>query len=183
MSRNASRLMLVDDHDVLREGLKFMLRAEPDLAVVAEAGDGSEALEMLETSLPDIVLLDVKMPDLGGLETLRRIRERWPELPVLILTMYDDPDYVEQALQAGASGYALKSITPKELVRAVRAISEGRGYLQTEITRPVLERFARIAPMVVSSAHLSPESATSFDYWRRADPIVRWLEIWPATGG
>jgi len=156
VSSSASRLMLVDDHDVLREGLKFMLRAEPDLAVVAEAGDGSEALEKLEASLPDVVLLDVKMPDLGGLETLRRIRERWPELPVLILTMYDDPEYVEQALQAGASGYVLKNITPKELVRAVRAVSEGRGYLQAEITRPVLERFARIAPMLVSTPHLSP---------------------------
>src|SRR3990172_113400 len=106
--------MLVDDHDVLREGLKFMLRAEPDLVVVAEAGEGREALEKLEDSLPDVVLLDVKMPHVGGLATLRGIRERWPELPVLILTMYDDPGYVEQALQAGASGYALKSIPPTE---------------------------------------------------------------------
>ncbi len=88
--------------------------------------------------------------------TLRMIRERWPELPVLILTMYDDPGYVEQALQAGASGYVLKSITPAELVRAVRAVSEGRGYLQMEITRPVLERFALSAPMPAETPHLTP---------------------------
>lgn len=156
MSGSAGRLMLVDDHDVLREGLKFLLRAEPDLAVVSEAGDGDEALEKLDASLPDVVLLDVKMPNLGGLETLRRIRERWPRLPVLILTMHDDPEYVEQALQAGASGYLLKTITREELVRAVRAVAEGRGYLQTEITRPVLERFARIAPMLTGAPHLSP---------------------------
>lgn len=156
MNDRRTTVMLVDDHDVLREGLKFMLRAEPDLVVVAEAGDGREALEKLEGSLPDVVLLDVKMPNVGGLATLRGIRERWPELPVLILTMYDDPGYVEQALQAGASGYALKSIPPAELVRAVRAVSEGRGYLQAEVTRPVLERFALAVATPAESPHLTP---------------------------
>lgn len=158
MSSPAMRLMLVDDHHVLREGLKFMLRAEPGLAVVAEASDGREALEALETldaTLPDIVLLDVKMPDVGGLEALRRIRERWPDMPVLILTMFDDPEYVEEALQAGASGYLLKSVTREELVRAVRAVSGGGGYLQAEITGPVLARFARTAPLPEHVPHLS----------------------------
>ncbi|MBI4260326.1 MAG: response regulator transcription factor [Actinobacteria bacterium] len=156
MTSRTTRLMLVDDHEVLREGLTFMLRVEPVLAVVAEAGSGREALESLEAALPDVVLLDVKMPDVGGLETLRRIRERWPELPVLVLTMYDDPEYVDQALQAGASGYVLKSIGREELVRAVRAVSGGGGYLQAEITRPVLARFARMAPMPERAPHLSP---------------------------
>ncbi len=158
MSSPVMRLMLVDDHHVLREGLKFMLRGEPGLAVVAEASDGREALEALETldaTLPDIVLLDVKMPDVGGLEALRRIRERWPDMPVLILTMFDDPEYVEEALQAGASGYLLKSVTREELVRAVRAVSGGGGYLQAEITGPVLARFARTAPLPEHVPHLS----------------------------
>ena len=155
MSAPVTRLMLVDDHDVLREGLKFMLRTEPDLLVVAEAGDGSEALEILDDTRPDIVLLDVKMPNVGGLEALRGIRERWPDLPVLVLTMYDDPGYVEEALQAGASGYLLKSVTRQELIRAVRVVSEGGGYLQAEITGPVLERFAQIAPTPEDVPHLS----------------------------
>lgn len=142
----AVRLMLVDDHNVLREGLRFMLRAERDLEIVAEASGGSEALTLLEGSLPDVILLDVKMPNLGGLEVLRQIRSRWPDLAVLILTMYDDPEYVEEALEAGASGYLLKSVGREELVRAVRAVASGSGYLQAEITRPVLERFARDVP-------------------------------------
>lgn len=140
---NPIRLMVVDDHEMLREGLRFMLRNEPDLAIVCEAEDGAQAIGLIEEARPDVVLLDVRMPNVDGLEALRRIRDRWPDLPVVILTVYDDPEYVEEALACGASGYLLKSVPQEELVRAVRAVSDGAGYLQAEVTRPVLERFAR----------------------------------------
>jgi DNA-binding NarL/FixJ family response regulator len=152
---DAIRVMLVDDHEVLREGLRFMMRNERDVEVVAEANDGVEAIGQLQRSLPDVVLLDVKMPNMDGLETLRRLREQWPDLPVLILTMYDDPEYVEAALRSGASGYLLKTVGREELVRAIRAASIGSGYLQAEITRPILQRFAS-EPHQAIDAHLSP---------------------------
>jgi DNA-binding NarL/FixJ family response regulator len=150
-----TRLMLVDDHEVLRQGLRFMLRNETDLTVVAEAGDGEAAVALLEQARPDVVLLDLKMPGVDGLETLRRIRRRWPDLPVIVLSMYDDPEYVEEALRCGASGYLLKNVSQEELIRAVRAVRAGAGYLQAEVTRPVLERFVRTGSAPVAP-HLSP---------------------------
>jgi len=146
------RLMVVDDHEVLRQGLRFMLRNEAGVEICAEANDGAEAVEAIDGVSPDVVLLDVKMPNVDGLETLRRIRERWPEIPVLIFTVYDDPAYVDEALRNGASGYLLKSVSRDELMRAVRAVSAGSGYLMAEITRPVLERFARSAPQPVTAS-------------------------------
>jgi len=142
------RLMLVDDHAVLREGLRFMLRGEEEFEVVAEASDGAEALERLADDAleVDVVLMDVKMPNLDGLETLKRLRDLKPDLPVLVLSMYDDPGYVEEAIRRGASGYLLKTVGASELARAVRAAHEGAGYLQAEVTRPVLHRFATTTP-------------------------------------
>ena len=140
----AIRLMLVDDHAVLREGLRFMLHNEDQIEVVAEASDGAEAMELLNGEAPgvDVVLMDVKMPHLDGLETLRELREVRPELPVIILSMYDDPGYVEEAIRNGASGYLLKTVGADELARVVEAAYDGSGYLQAEITKPVLRRFA-----------------------------------------
>lgn len=155
MSKDKIRLILVDDHLILREGLKFMLRNEPDVIVAGEAANGTKALELIRDSPPDVVLLDVKMPDLSGLETLRRIRERWPDLPVVILTMYDDPEFIDEALRSGAAGYLLKSVSREELVRAVRAARAGFGYLQAEITPAVLRRFAG-QKSVRLAVHLTP---------------------------
>lgn len=149
------RLMLVDDHEILRQGLKFMLSTERDLVVVAEAGDGAEALRIVEGARPDVMLLDVKMPTMDGLQTLRLLRDACPALPVLILTVHDDPEYVEEALRAGATGYLLKSVSREELTRAIRAAAAGSGYLQAEITKPVLERFAR-GSTPIAAVHLSP---------------------------
>ena len=155
MTARPVRLLVVDDHEVLRQGLRFMVRNVADLVIAAEAGDGAEAVDRIAADAPDVVLLDVRMPNLDGLETLREIHRRWPGMPVLIFSMYDDPEYVEAALEAGAAGYLLKSVGQEELLRAVRAVAAGSGYLQAEITRPVLQRFARNAgPPAV--ARLSP---------------------------
>ena len=138
----AIRLMMVDDHEVLREGLRFMLQHSPDVDVVAEASDGEEALAKVAEDRPDVMLLDLNMPGMGGLTTLRMMAERWPEVAVLVLSFHDDPEYVEQALRSGAAGYLLKTVSRDELIRAVKAAAEGAGYLQAEITRPVLQKFA-----------------------------------------
>ncbi len=139
------RLMIVDDHQVLREGLRFMLRNAQDLEIVSEASNGSEALELLESTQPDVMLLDMNLPGMGGLETLKNVRQRWPEVSVLILSFHDDPEYVEQALRHGAAGYLLKTVSRDELIRAVQAAADGAGYLQAEITRPLLRKFAALS--------------------------------------
>ena len=136
------RLMIVDDHEVLREGLRFMLRNAEGLEIVSEASNGREALELLESIQPDVMLLDMNMPEMGGLETLKHVRQRWPAVTVLILSFHDDPEYVEQALRHGAAGYLLKTVSREELIRAVQAAADGAGYLQAEITRPLLRKFA-----------------------------------------
>ncbi len=141
----AIRLMVVDDHAVLREGLRFMLQHDDSVTIVAEASDGREALETLETAQPDVMLLDLNMPHLDGLETLRRVRADWPDVAVVVLSIHDDPEYVEQALRSGAAGYLLKTVSKDELVRAIGAAADGAGYLQAEITRPVLRKFTAAA--------------------------------------
>lgn len=152
------RLMVVDDHAVLREGLRFMLQHAPDVEIVCEASNGYEALELLESTRPDVLLLDMNMPGLDGVETLKRVHERWPEVTVLILSFHDDPEYVEQALRNGAVGYLLKTVTREELIRAVKAAACGAGYLQAEITRPVLQKFAATADPE-SGISLSPRES------------------------
>lgn len=136
-------VLVVDDHDVLRTGLRSMLAGNPEIEIVGEADNGWEALEVLEEIDPDVVLLDVTMPGLDGLATLARIRALRPELPVLILSMHDDPAYVEEAIGSGAAGYLLKTVSLDELARAVRAVHGGQGYLQAEVTAPLLSRFSR----------------------------------------
>ncbi len=149
------RILIVDDHAVLRDGLRAMLESSGDIRVAGEATDGVEAIEMLESVHPDVVLMDVRMPNQDGLATLREMRDRDATLPVLILSMYDDPAYVEEAIASGASGYLIKTVTRDELIRAVRAAGAGQGYLQAEITRPVLSRFTR-AHAMDSDVALSP---------------------------
>lgn len=149
------RILIVDDHAVLRDGLRAMLESSGDIRVAGEATDGVEAIEMLESVHPDVVLMDVRMPNQDGLAALREMRDRDATLPVLILSMYDDPAYVEEAIASGASGYLIKTVTRDELVRAVRAAGAGQGYLQAEITRPVLSRFTR-AHATDSDVALSP---------------------------
>ncbi len=148
-------IMVVDDHDVLRAGLRAMLESSGEVVVIGEAEDGVTALAGLQRLEPDVVLLDVKMPNMDGLATLRELQAAKPGLPVLILSMYDDPAYVEEAILSGASGYLLKTVSREELVRAIKAAHEGQGYLQAEITRPVLARFSRTHDEAIH-IHLSP---------------------------
>jgi two-component system response regulator NreC len=122
-------ILLADDHTILRAGLKMMLNAQPDMEVVGEAQDGRQALQEAERLLPDIILMDITMPDMNGLEATRHIKKLLPEVKVLVLTMHENDEYVFQALRAGASGYMLKEAADTELISALRVIHSGQFYL------------------------------------------------------
>jgi two-component system response regulator NreC len=134
-----TRLLLADDHAVLRSGLRLLLDGQPDLKVVGEAGDGAEALRLAAGLQPDLILLDLTMPGLSGLEALPALRKAAPGARVLILTMHDAEGYLRQALRAGASGYVLKKAADAELISAVRAVLRGEVYVHPSLTKALLE--------------------------------------------
>ena len=127
------KILLVDDQQVVREGLRRMLELENDLNVVGEASDASEALPQVESLSPEIVLMDIKMGGVDGIELTRRLRQKFPDINVIMLTLYDE--YLTQAIEAGAVGYLLKDIKREELVRAIRSVRDGRSPLALSLTR------------------------------------------------
>lgn len=131
-------ILLADDHAVLRAGLRLLLESHSDLKVVGEAGDGGTTLSLAAQLQPDLILLDVNMPALNGLEALPLLRKAAPRAKVLILTMHDDEGYLKQALRAGASGYALKKAADNELIAAVRAVLRGEVYVHPALTQALL---------------------------------------------
>lgn len=137
-----ARLLIADDHPLFRKGIHAMLATEEDLAVIEEAENGSEALELCRTLQPDLVLMDVNMPVMDGLEATRRIKEECPRTSILILTVLEDPDYLWQAIRAGAAGYALKITTPRELLTAVRKVLKGEFPIDQDLAMGVLRRLA-----------------------------------------
>lgn len=134
MSEGGIRVVVADDHAVVREGIRRVLEGIPSLQVVGEAGDGDEALALVTRHRPDLVLLDVTMPGLTGIEVTRRLRQQEIDLGILILSMHDNPEYVLEAVRAGADGYLLKDAGPAELREAVHAVHEGREYLSDRVT-------------------------------------------------
>jgi DNA-binding NarL/FixJ family response regulator len=139
-----TRVLLADDHTVVRSGLKMVLDAQPDIQVVAEAGDGAEAVQKALSPEVDLAILDVAMPRMTGLQAVAELQKRRPELRVLILSMYDDERYFFEALKAGASGYVLKSAANRDLVEAIRAAMRGEPFFYpaavTALIRDYLER-------------------------------------------
>jgi NarL family two-component system response regulator LiaR len=133
------RVLVVDDHQLAQKGMDFFLAAFPDLELVGAAGDGADALLMCERLLPDVVLMDVKMPGLDGIATTRQICARFPEVRVIMLSSFDDAATVREALKAGARGYLLKSISPLELAQAVRAVYHGRSAMSPEATDALVQ--------------------------------------------
>jgi DNA-binding NarL/FixJ family response regulator len=124
-----TRILLADDHALVRRGVRLILDSEPDLTVVAEAGDGAEAIDLARTSLPDLAILDIAMPRMTGLQAARTLQRVLPDLRILILTMHDNEQYLFEALKAGASGYVLKSVADRDLVEACRAAVRGEPFL------------------------------------------------------
>jgi two-component system response regulator NreC len=139
MSR--TRVLLVDDHAVLRDGLRLFLSTQPDIEVAGEAADGSEALAKIEALRPDVVLMDVAMPRLNGIEATLRIRRQWPGCRVLVLTQHNRKEYVQRLLQAGACGYVLKKAGGAEVATAIRAVRDGHVYLGAEVADLVVEDY------------------------------------------
>jgi DNA-binding NarL/FixJ family response regulator len=137
------RLLLADDHTILRAGLRSLIEAEPDMCVIAEADEGRTAVKLACQLEPDVAIMDIAMPLLNGLEATRQIKHNCPAVKVLILTMYDNEEYIRQALAFGAMGYLLKDATASELVSAIRAIHHGEAVLSPPVTRLVLENYLR----------------------------------------
>jgi two-component system, NarL family, response regulator NreC len=136
-------VMLADDHAVLRAGLRALLSAEPDLEVVGEAGDGEEAVALAERLKPNVVVMDISMPRMDGLQATRRITERLPHTRVLVLTMHAEDHYLFRVIEAGGSGYVLKRSADTELLNAIRAVHRGEAYLYPSATRTLLEAYRR----------------------------------------
>ena len=139
------RILIADDHAFVREGTRRILEQEPDLEVVAEAGDGEEAVKLACDLKPDVALLDVAMPRIDGIEATRRIKAQCPAVAVLVLSAYDDDQFIFGLLEAGAAGYLLKSVRGQEIVDAIRAVHAGESVLHPSVARKVLNRFAGVS--------------------------------------
>ncbi|HZT32515.1 MAG TPA: response regulator transcription factor [Bryobacteraceae bacterium] len=141
--REKIRILLADDHAVVRQGFKMILGSQPDLEIVGEAGNGREAVELAERLQPDVVVMDVAMPELNGIEATRRLAASAPRTRVLALSMHKDSVYVREILRAGARGYLLKDALAADLLSAVRAVARGEGYLSPAVSDAVLNDYRR----------------------------------------
>jgi DNA-binding NarL/FixJ family response regulator len=137
------RILLADDHTILRDGIRALLEDEPDMLVIGEAEDGRTAVKMACQLKPDLVLMDIAMPLLNGLEATRQIKRECPQVNVLILTMHENEEYIRQVLASGAMGYILKDAAARELLEAIHAVQRGEAVLSPAITRLVIENYLR----------------------------------------
>lgn len=140
------RIMVVDDHIIVREGLKALLELENDMEVVYETSSGMECLKVLDNYCPDVVLLDLKMPGIDGIDVLRLIKQGYPHIKVILLTNYDDEEYVLEAIKARVDGYVLKDVKKGDLVRIVRLVLEGNAFIDSSVTPKVLNYFKKLEP-------------------------------------
>jgi len=133
-------VLVADDHGIVREGLRRLLESEADLEVCGEAGDGREVLEQVELHRPNVVVLDITMPRLGGLETLERLRAKHPEVKVVLLSVHSDPPFIQSAIALGADGYVLKDGRAAEVITAIRAVIKGGSYFSPVVAREIVEQ-------------------------------------------
>lgn len=138
------RVLIVDDQMLMRQGLATLLELEPDLEVAGQAGDGVEAVTLVKDLKPHVVLMDVRMPRLNGVDATRQVRAQSPETQVIILTTFDDDEYVFEGLRAGAMGYLLKDVSSEDLTDAIRRVARGEALIQPSIARKVVSEFARL---------------------------------------
>ena len=146
------RVMLVDDQRLMREGLRTLLELEDDLVVVGQAADGLQAMDLYPSLQPDVVLMDVRMPNMDGVQATRQLLDRWPDAKVIIVTTFDDDEYVFEGLRAGARGYLLKDVSGHELAAAVRTVAAGGALIEPSVARKVLAEFSRLAPPTPQAA-------------------------------
>src|SRR3982751_2676449 len=137
-----AKVLIADDHGLVREGTRAMLKGEPDLEVIAEAKNGREALELCRELCPDLVLMDIRMPEMDGLEATRRVKEEFATTSVLIMTSHENPDYLLEAVRAGTAGYVLKKSTKRELLSVVRNVLQGESVLDHNLAMQLIKRMA-----------------------------------------
>jgi DNA-binding NarL/FixJ family response regulator len=182
------RILLVDDHQLVRAGIQALLRGLAGVEVVAEAGDGREALRLLAVHHPDIVLMDIMMPGMNGLEATARIGKDFPQTRVIVLSVNASEEYVLQAIRAGAVGYLLKNISPDELETAIRAVARGERYLTAAVSKHVIDAYLqRVGPEANSLDRLTPrqrevlqlvaEGATTKEIGRKLGVSVKTAEM------
>jgi DNA-binding NarL/FixJ family response regulator len=181
------RVLIADDHTMVRESLISVLQAETDIEVVAQAADGIEALEKAILTRPDVVIADLSMPRLNGIEVVRRLREALPGTRVLVLTMHQEDEYVLQAVRAGASGYLVKDSAAAELLSALRCLHAGRGYFGPQAAKTLADQlqhperthddpYGRLTPREREVFHLIAEGLTTKEIARRLDISVKTAE-------
>lgn len=178
------RIALGDDHRLFRQALGAVFRAEPEFEIVGEAGTGAEILALVARLEPDLLLLDIALPDLNGIEVARQIRQRQPGVRIVALTGYADPAFVEEMIKAGAQGYVAKSAATEELFNAVRTVAAGRDFLSAEAAHALLHRFQRDDPASPPPSVLSPreqEVLRLLAEGKRSAQIAGILGISPAT--
>ena len=150
-----TRIMIVDDHEVVRLGMRAAFEAEPDLAVVGEASNGAEALAKMPVLDPELILMDVRMEKMDGIEACREIKSRYPGVIILMITSYPDEDAVISSILAGASGYLVKRTSPAEILTAIKEVHSGASPMSGKIARTVVEYFQKIKPATTEKEHLS----------------------------
>ena len=137
------KVVIAEDHTIVRKGLCALLQGEPDIEVVGEAENGREALRIVERLLPDVVVMDIAMPGLNGLETTRQLKKKFPNMKILILTMHDNEEYIFETLRAGASGYLIKRSAPNELISAIQSVYRNESFLSPAISKKVIDGFVQ----------------------------------------
>lgn len=157
------RILLADDHGVMRAGLAALLKTEPQVEVIGEASDGEEALRLASETQPDILLLDIGMPGMDGIEVTLQLKKRTPQVKVLILSVYEDESMLREAIKAGASGYIIKRAVEDELTSAIRAVARGDLYIHPGITHLLLKNMAPAEPQPASLESLTPREREVFD--------------------
>jgi two-component system NarL family response regulator len=160
-SNDAIRVLIVDDHALFRRGLEATLQLEPDISVVGEAGDGSEALAKAQESLPDVVLMDVRMPRHSGIEACKAIKIEVPSARIVMLTMSDDEADLYEAVKAGASGYLLKDVPPDDLADSIRAVYGGQSLINPSLASKLLTEFATMSQRGVAPQSVAPPKLTA----------------------
>ncbi|MFC3886517.1 response regulator [Bacillus songklensis] len=152
-----TKIIIIDDHQLFREGVKRILDFEPDFEVVAEGDDGNEALQLVEQHEPDVVIMDINMPSVNGVEATKQLVEANPDTKVIILSIHDDETYVTHALQTGARGYLLKEMDADALIQAVKVVAEGGSYLHPKVTHSLVKEYRRLASQGQASTYLMQE--------------------------
>jgi DNA-binding NarL/FixJ family response regulator len=166
---NRIRIGLVDDQRLIRDGIRTLLELEAGFEVVGEAEDGSSAIQLYQNVRPDVLLMDVRMPGMDGVEATRQIMERRPEAKIIILTTFDDDAYIFEALRCGALGYLLKDISGRELADAIRTVAGGGALIEPSVARKVLAEFSRLSPQaVLPTTPIEPLS-------EREKEILQWM--------